>query len=473
MADSKILKTYVLNNVRAKKIKDRYLVTTNSGSFIALSKKEYFDFVHSNFDEKLFKKLEEKGVIITEENEDKIINEFRKKNSFLYQGTSLHIIIVTLRCNLMCTYCQASRKSVDAKNYDMDKETARKTVDFIFQSPSNAISVEFQGGEPLLNYPVVKEIIEYANKLNKKYKKYLSFTIVSNLTVINDEMLDFLIENRVGICTSLDGPKEVHDKNRKYSGGKGSYDNVVSGINKIKNRKSPNIYYAVLPNALMTATKYSLNKHKEIVDEYVKYGFHTIFFRCVSKLGCASNVWDEIGVTGEEFVEFYKKGIDYIVKNKIPIRERLTTIILKKILTGKDPGFLDLRSPCGAAIGQLAYNYDGSVYSCDEGRMVGDLFKLGTVNQSYKEILTSNETCSLIGSSVNDIYLCDNCVFKPYCGVCPVCNYATRGNLIPKLANDMRCKIYKGIFYFIFEKFLFDNDYKKVFLKWAKTDLIK
>lgn len=469
MSNTKILKKYALNNTRAKRIKNKYLVTTNSGSFIALSEKEYFNLIHSDFDENLFKKLEEKGIIITEDNEQKIIGDFRKKNDFLFQGASLHIVIVTLRCNQICTYCQASRKPMDAMKYDMDKETAKKTVDFIFQSPSDAITIEFQGGEPLLNFPVVKFIVEYANKLNKKHKKDLVFSIVTNLTIMTDNILDFLVKNKVGLCTSLDGPKSLHDKNRKYINGKGSYNDVIKGIKKIRQKKSLDKDYQSIPNSLTTITKYSLNKHREIVDEYVNQRFHKIWFRCMTRLGCASSVWDELGYRGEEFVEFYKKGIDYIVKNKIPIRERMATIILKKILNKKDPGFLDLRSPCGAAIGQLAYNHDGSIYSCDEGRMVGEIFKLGTVEQSYKEVLSSDETCSLIGSSVNDIYLCDNCVFKPYCGVCPVCNYAEQGNLIPKLPKDMRCKIYKGVFSFIFEKLLFDEGYREVFLKWSKS----
>ncbi len=470
MATNQILKKYVLNNIRSKKIKDKYLVTTNSGSFIDLSEKEYFDFIHDNFDESLFKKLEEKGVIITEDNEQRIINDFRKKNAFLFQGASLHIIVVTLRCNQICTYCQTSRKSVEAESYDLDKETARKTVDFIFQSPSNAITIEFQGGEPLVNYPIVEYIVGYVCELNKEYKKDLRFSIVTNLTLLTDDMLDFFVKNKVGMCASLDGPKGIHDKIRKYSNGNGTYEEVVKGIKKIMNKKSSDKDYQSIPNGLMTTTRYSLNKHKEIIDEYVKQGFRTLFFRSISNLGCASDVWDKLGCSEEDFVEFYKKGIDYIVKNKIPIRERLATYILKKILTKQDPGYLDLRSPCGAAIGQLAYNYDGSIYSCDEGRMVSDIFKLGTVNQTYKEVLTSDETCSLVASSVNDIYLCDECVYKPYCGVCPVCNYASQGNLIPKLTADRRCKIHKEIFTFIFEKLLFDEEYKTVFLKWVKEE---
>lgn len=472
MSGSKLKKEHILNNYRKKKLGDKYLITTDHGSFILLDKEEYIRFSQDRLDKKLFDKLEERGMIITRENESEIINDYKEKNSFLSQGTSLHIVIVTLRCNQVCTYCQASRVDENKKGFDMDQETARKTVDFIFQSPSPAITIEFQGGEPLLNYPIVKYIIEYSKRLNKIYKKDLRFNLVSNLTLIDDDMLDFLMKNKVGICTSLDGPKDIHDKNRRYFGGKGSYDDVIKGLKMIRKRKSKDMSYKSIPNGLLTLTRHSLDKPKEIVDEYLKQGFDTVWFRSMSELGCAKGVWDKIGYTAEDFVEFYKKGIDYIVRKKVQIRENLTVIILKKILQKKDPNFLDLRSPCGAAIGQLAYHYDGSIYSCDEGRMVGEIFKLGTVEQSYHDVLTCEETCSLVASSVNDIYLCDNCVFKPYCGLCPVCNYVSQGNLIPKLAQDMRCKIFKEIFLFIFEKYLFDKRYKKVFDYWAKKDLI-
>jgi len=467
------LKKYVLNNTRTRGIKNRFLITTDIGSFIALTKNEYNKFLDEDFDEKLFTKLEKKGILITKDNEQKIINDYRERNSFLFHGTSLHITIITLRCNQVCTYCQASRRPPDAKDCDMDMKTARKTVDFIFQSPSEIITIEFQGGEPLLNFEVVNYIIEYANKLNKSKKKKLRFSLVSNFTLLDSKMLDFFIKNRVSLCTSLDGPKELHDKNRKYSKGSGSYDDVVKGINLIRkkqkqmSKKGLDKKYRCIPNALLTVSRDSLEKHKEIIDEYVRQGFSNIFIRYMSGLGCSAAAWDKTGYNAEEFVVFYRNAIDYIVKNKIPIKERLTTMILKKMLTNKDPGYLDLRSPCGAAIGQLAYDHDGSVYSCDEGRMVGEIFKLGSVEQTYKDILCSDETCNLVNSSVNDIYLCDNCAYKPYCGVCPVCNYALQGNLIPKLAVDMRCRIFKSIFTYLFEKFLFDKEYKKVFLSWV------
>lgn len=472
--DCNIIKYKLADTYRTIRIKDKNLIITNSGSFIALNDEDYKKFRLNKLNQELYDTLEENRIIITEKNESKVIDYYKKKNNFLNFKTSLHIVVLTLRCNQVCTYCQALRRNESEKQYDMTEEIAKKTVDLIFQSPSKHIIIEFQGGEPLLNFSTLKFIVEYANTLNKIHRKILRFSIVSNYTLLNNEILDYLIKNRVGLCTSLDGPKEVHDKNRIYSGKKGSsYDDVIKGINLVRSKKLVDKDYEIDQNALPTITKHSLNYPKQIVDEYVKHQFKRVWIRYLSGLefGANKEVSNKIGYTAEEYLDFYKKALEYIIENDLPIQERFAAIILKKIMTDEDPNYLDLRSPCGAVIGQMAYNYDGSVYSCDEGRMIGDIFKVGTVDNNYNDIICSEETCNLVASSINDTYLCDNCAFKPYCGICPVINYATTGNLIPKLAVDMRCKIYKGLFTFLFEKLLYDEKYRQKFELWIKDPI--
>ena len=141
--------------------------------------------------------------------------------------------------------------------------------------------------------------------------------------------------------------------------------------------------------------------------------------------------------------------------------------MLTKILTDKDPGFLDLRSPCGAAIGQLVYNYDGKVYTCDEGRMVkDDTFMLGDVNKDdYKKIISNPKVKTMVMASTLDNLSCDYCVYKPYCGVCPVLSYALYGNLFPQIINTDQCKIHKEMFDYLFRK-LQNERIKEVFHKW-------
>lgn len=462
---------YILNHTRIKEFdKEHILLTTDYGSWIVLNSEEFKKLNGGEVKGGLFEKLKEKGIILTEDNIQKVIEAVKDKNFFLFQGPSLHIVVPTLRCNQKCLYCHSKSQPLDAKGYDMDKETAKKVVDFIFQTTSKAITIEFQGGEPLLNFDIVKYIIEYAKKLNKEYKKNLKFDLVTNFTLMDKEKLDYLINERIGICTSLDGPKIVHDKNRPYIGGGGSYDDIVRWADLIKEENSFDL------NALMVTTKYSLKYPKEIIDEYLKHEFRMIQLKQLSRLGYAKGTWEKIGYDADEFLDFWKKALDYIIevnKKGVVFYEFITRHILKKILTNSNSTLLDLMSPCGAAIGQLAYAQDGKIYTCDEARMY-DLFCLGDVKENtMKEVLTSEQTCDIVASSTNDNLLCDACVWKPYCGVCPVCNYSEQGNLIPKLALSNRCKIYKGIFEYIFSKLIFNKEASKVFHSWVEMDVTK
>ncbi|MCK5449253.1 His-Xaa-Ser system radical SAM maturase HxsB [Candidatus Pacearchaeota archaeon] len=460
------MKEYRLNFLRKKKIGEKYLVTTDHGSWIYLGTEELDKLISKDLDESLYARCEEKGIIITEDNKSDIIKNIREKYAFLSSGTSLHIIVATLRCNLHCVYCHASSCPQSFEGYDMDEKTAKKTVDFIFQSPAKNITIEIQGGEPLLNYDVIEYIVKYSKKLNEVHKKNLRLTVVTNFGMMDGEKLDFFENEDVDICTSLDGPKELHEKNRNF----GSHGPVVKWLEEIRKREKNGILHK---NAVLTVTHESLKYPREIVDEYVKNGVKDIHLRFLNNLGNAKQDWEKICYSSEEFIDYWKKSLEYIFeldKSGIFLRERGATIIMKKILGG-EPNYLELRSPCGAAIGQLLYNYDGAIYTCDEARMVGeDIFKLGNVKENnYSEIISSNQTCGIVAASINDTQICDSCVYKPYCGICPVCNYAEQGSIIAKIPQTMRCQIYKAQFDYLFDKVLNDSIAKEVLLTWVKN----
>ena len=136
--------------------------------------------------------------------------------------------------------------------------------------------------------------------------------------------------------------------------------------------------------------------------------------------------------------------------------------MLRKINSEFDPNYLELRSPCGAAIGQIAYNYNGDIYTCDEARMIeDDLFLLGSVlDDEYKDVVTCDKACAVINASINDQYICNNCAYKPYCGICPVCNYAEQGSVIGKITQTSRCRIFMEQFdWVIKEKFINNKNF--------------
>jgi uncharacterized protein len=445
---------YTKNYYRIKKFKDEFFLTTDHGSFCILNEKELLDLNQNkkNLEPNLFQKLERSEIIITKNNINEIISLTRKRNNFMNFGPSLFIIVLTRRCDMNCIYCQASSKISKEKSYDMNEKNAKKIVDFIFKSNSNTLTIEFQGGEPLLNWKILKFITNYSKIVNKSFKKKIHLSIVTNLNNMDEEKLQFIINNNINICTSFDGPQKIHDYNRPYTEDS-NYKKVVYWIKKINEKyKELNIYNKNV-NALITLTNKSLKFPEEIINEYIELDLKIIHLRFLNRLGFAQNSWGKIKYTPEEFITFWIKAVNYIIKKRkegIIISERMVDIIYNKITKQYDPNYLDLRSPCGAVIGQLAFDFDGNIYVCDEARMIGeDIFNIGNVNKKnndLKNVVTCEKSLATINASINDQYMCNECVYKPYCGVCPVCNYANQGNLIGKISETDRCKIYKAQF---------------------------
>ena len=135
----------------------------------------------------------------------------------------------------------------------------------------------------------------------------------------------------------------------------------------------PTLYHV---EALLTTTRETLPRWKEVVDTYVDLGCRALFLRPVDPFGFADRTAPRVEYPRAEYLDFYRNAVDYMLelnKRGVEILERFAAIFLTKILGGEDPNFLDIRSPCGAGIGQIAYNYDGKVFTCDEGRMLHEM----------------------------------------------------------------------------------------------------
>lgn len=458
---------------RFKKIKNKYLLTNDVGEFIFLNEKDFIGYVSGRLGlkSKKMSELKQKGFIRNQMDFSRIVELYKSKHAVIPQGPGLHIVVVTLRCNHKCLYCHASAVSDDKTSYDMSQDTARKAVDLIFESPSNYIAIEFQGGEPLLNWPVVKFIIEYARTKNKKIKKELDIRLISNFSLMDDIKLSFLLNNRVGLCSSLDGPEYVHNKNRIYLDGS-SHKEVTYWLKKAGKLYKKD-FPSSIPAAVTTVTRMSLPHHKEIVDEYVNLGLNNIYLRPLNPFGFAKKTWAGIGYSADEYIKFYLKALDYIIKLNLrgkDIKEVLAGTFLVKILTVTDPNHYDFRSPCGAVIGQIAYDHNGDIYTCDEGRMIArtgdESFRVGTVKSKYKDLISSPVAKSMCVASCTDTLAgCTDCVYKPYCGVCPVYNYSVDGNIFSQMTTNERCKILKAIFDYLFIK-MEDEKVLKIFENW-------
>ncbi|MFH0891191.1 MAG: His-Xaa-Ser system radical SAM maturase HxsB [Candidatus Falkowbacteria bacterium] len=464
--------------LRFRKIQDEYLLTNDWGGYVFLPAAEFNAYLSGSLDKKsaFYGPLAENNFIKEEMDMDAAIRKYGTRKNFVFGGPALHIIVVTLRCNHRCVYCHASARNLEAKETDMTVETARSVVERIFDTTSPRVIIEFQGGEPTLNWPVIESVIAEARKLNKERGKQLEFRLISNFSLITEDKYRFLIDNSVELCTSLDGPKELHERNRPQIDGRGCHANVLKWIKRL-NKDYPEIRkkgYIWKMGAIVVISRFSLPMYREIVDEYVKAGFSSMFLRPLNPFGFSREVWDKIKYTDLEFIDFYKKSLDHIIDINLKgtlFVEKLAKTFLAKILTDNDPNMMDIRSPCGAGLGQLAYNHNGDVYTCDEGRMMSmmgdESFKIGNVRENtYEEIVTHPITRTLCAAScLEGLAGCSDCAYLPYCGTCPIYNYFEQGNIFGQMPNNERCRINMAILDYLFEK-MRDEKVRKVFENW-------
>lgn len=361
---------------------------------------------------------------------DVLATRYRTKKSFLDDFTALHIFVVSLRCNHSCHYCQVSRVSENRQEFDISIKDLTSGIEHMFRSPSPSITMEFQGGEPLLAFDRVTFGVEYALKLNETFKKDITFVVCTNATVFTDEILEFCKEHQIIISTSLDGPEFLHNANRPKSGAK-SYQMVIDGINRVRNQLGEDQV-----SALMTTTSLSLEYPIEIIDNYIENGFSNIFLRPISPYGFALKNSKKNKYQTEKYLEFYKKGLGYIIelnKRGLFFVEDYTTIILKKILTPFPVSYVDLQSPAGMINNVVVFNYDGYVYATDESRMLaeqGDFtFRLGHVKDNYRSVFYGEKARFLSQYWSNESLAgCADCGLQSYCGADPVFHYAAQGD---------------------------------------------
>lgn len=458
---------WVVVPYNVEKISDHYLVSNYLGCWDILADEDFRKLNSFNLTEHtvLFERLLERGIVVKRDNVQKLISEFRRLNANLFTDTFLHIVVVTTRCNLACTYCQTKFPH----EQDMNIDVASRILKYLFDTRNQYQTLEFQGGEPLLNWDVMKFFIESINKSSTS--KSFTLLLVNNGTLLDDSKINYLLDNKVNICVSLDGPQHIHDKNRVFHSGKGSYSKVMATIERLKKIYGKRKLDRPV-DLLLTVSRYSLDYPREIIDEYVRLGSAQIAIRPLNRIGAARESWDRIGYSPEDFNKFWETAVDYLLElnlKGINIRERLVGVMLKKILRKEDPGYVDLMNPCGAGRSVLAYMPNGDVYPCDEARMTGEeMFKLGNVMENeYENVIKSPNLLPISHASLVNLGDYNNAYF-PWIGNCPVVNYMETGNLIPPTRCASLYKIFRFQFEYIFKKMVEDKRNEVIFQNWAR-----
>lgn len=455
---------FVVLPFNSARINGKHLVSNMMGAWAVLNDEE-FRLLHSFRVERktpLFEALYSQGIIADAENVRTIIEDYRRLNANLFSDTSLHIAVVTKRCNLRCTYCQAEG---GASSEDMTVETAARVLKYLFDVESKSVTLEFQGGEPLMNWPIIQFLTENARKFNTLGKN-LKIVLVSNMLLLDDAKMAFLAEHDVDVCTSLDGPAFIHDQNRVDVAGRGTHAEVLKQVEKFQHK------YGRKVNMLPTITRLSLDHPEAIIDEYIRLGQTEIPLRPANNMGFARCSWKDIGYTPEEFNVFYDKAMAYLFKVNAAghhLSERMARIILTKVLLKRDPGYVDMMNPCGAGRATMVYAPDGGCFPCDESRMLGeDIFKLGDIRtEDYDDMLTKENLLHLLQASCSDLWNYAS-VYSPWIGVCPVVNYALQKNVVPKISCSPMHQVLTHQFTYAFSRIVDGGENVNILKRWTE-----
>lgn len=439
---------------------DRVFVSSLAGDWLLMDRCDLDRLVHGlmSANEPLFQDLQARHVVTADPENSPLaplLSQYRTRKSYLHGGPALHIFVVSLRCHHSCGYCQVSRQPTSETSFDMSGEAARHAVNRLFEWPSQSLTIEFQGGEPLLHFDRIRSIVIAIEKRNSVENRQIQFVLASTLHDLTDEQLAFLKEHNFQLSTSLDGPEWLHNENRPRPG-RDSYQRTVDGINRSRKALGEDSV-----SALVTLTSKSLSAPNEIVDEYRKQGFHSIFLRPLSPYGFARKTQARQGYPLSEFLLFYSAALEHILelnRSGYPMEESYASLLLGQLLTPFPHGYVDLRSPTGAGLGAIVYDYDGRVYPSDEARMLAAMgihtFCMGRVDQPVSAWLASHAMSQILDAGVAEaLPTCSDCAYVPICGADPIDHYARQGDTVGHRPTSDFCRRQTGIFDLLLQRF--------------------
>lgn len=449
---------WIPNYYPSRELDDHRIRVSRSGRHLVLDPAEDEQLSEIFMDELLFDRLEESGHLITKKNALRVLEDLQVWQRLTYSGPALHIVVLTKRCNLNCTYCHMNPESLSAPAsvFDLQPETAANIARFILSTPSQVIKCEFQGGEPFVNFAGMVNFVGEIRRQNERASKGVSFTVVSNLMVARNEQLQYCQDNGISVSYSLNGPPDIHDHFRVTRSGKGSFDHVMRRIREVQER-FPGLLSAS-PLCVIGAD----NAHalRRMLDFYHEAGFRGVAILRLKNLGNAKR--GGLGFDVRDFLSYYLDGLDYIYdKNKAlkeVYSERSVRVALAKIFSKSDVGFVDWRNPCGDFSGAITYDYDGEILPSDEARSLRDAFGLGNVRDTtYDELVRRKSTFRTMNLSLRDRDPeCRECPYNPYCGVLPVLEYSRKGNPVPVPHESEECLVTLALLDWTFKKLLAD-----------------
>ena len=306
-------------------------------------------------------------------------------------------------CNLRCVYCFADEGAYHNRRELMSVETGKKAMDFLVQASGKRrnLEVDFFGGEPLMNFQMVKEVVEYARELEKKHDKNFRFTITTNGILLNDDNIEYINKEMSNVVLSLDGRKEVNDKVRCRIDGTGSYDSIVKKLQKVAESRNQDNYYV-----RGTFTRYNLDFSKDVLH------LADLGFKQTSVEPVVSEPEAPYSIREEDLPRIYQE-YENLVEEYLDRRKngKWFNFFHFMIDLEQGPCVIKRLSGCGAGCEYLAVAPNGDIYPCHqfvgtEEYKMGNL-EDGTLNQ---EIRNRFEGCNVYTKPK-----CRDCFAKFYC----------------------------------------------------------
>lgn len=339
----------------------------------------------------------------------------KKRSAGIVKALCLH---VAHTCNLNCSYCFASQGKYHGDRALMSLEVGKRAMDFLVENSGTRhnLEVDFFGGEPLMNFDVVKEIVAYARSIEKKHNKNFRFTLTTNGMLIDDDVIDFANRECSNVVLSLDGRKEVHDRFRVDYQGNGSWEKIVPKFQKLVNAREGKNYY--MRGTFTHANPDFLNDIKEMLS-----------------LGFTELSMEPVVCSADDPSALTKEDLPVVMKQY----EELAELMLEKEKEGKPFTFyhymIDLKggpciykriSGCGSGTEYMAVTPWGDLYPCHQ--FVGDeKFRLGNVRDGVTGTEIQNEFAAC---NVYSRPECANCWAKLYCsGGCAANAYHATGSV--------------------------------------------
>lgn len=372
------------------------------------------------------KELENLGKLWSKDEYEDLAIDFKNRNTVI-KALCLH---VAHSCNLNCSYCFAAQGKYHGKDALMSFETGKRALDFLVENSGTRrnLEVDFFGGEPLLNFDVVKQLVKYARSIEKDKNKNFRFTITTNGVLIDDDVIDFCNAEMDNVVLSLDGRPEIHDHFRKDLGGNGSYDKILPKFKKFVEKRGDKSYYM-----RGTFTHNNVDFTNDIF-HMADLGFKELSMEPVV---CPPN--EPYALTDED----------------LPILLRQYEILSKEMIKRKKAGngftfyhyMLDLSNGpciykritgCGSGTEYMAVTPQGELYPCHQ--FVGDeKYKLGDIwnGVSNHEKVNEFKLCNAYAKEE-----CKDCFAKLYCsGGCAANSYHATGNI--NGIYEYGCKLFK------------------------------